>query len=189
MTVTVSKRQMRLRGHVHVRLPGAPILVLVLVLALTLSLAAVSQADVGATIIERCTHGKSLGGFSEQSYRQALRELPTEIEEYSDCANLIRQAELAAAGGRGGSAGSGAPTPIPLTPAERTSLSHAAAVGSQPLEVGHQIIRPGVVHVDIASALNSLPTPLLATLAFLLACLLLVVGGAIRDRVRARRTR
>lgn len=50
-------------------------------------------------------------------------------------------------------------------------------------------MRPGVVPVNIASALNSLPTPLLATLAFLLACLALVIGGAIRDRVRARRTR
>ena len=147
-----------------------------------------SRADVGATIIERCTHGQSLSGFSEQDYRQALRELPTEVEEYSDCANLIRHAELAAAGGGGPSVGGGA-APIPLTPAERAGLSHAATAGSEPLAVGNQIVRPGVVPVNIASALNSLPTPLLATLAFLLACLALVIGGAIRDRVRARRTR
>jgi hypothetical protein len=44
------------------------------------------------------------------------------------------------------------------------------------------------VHVGIASAFNSLPTPLLATLAFLLACLLLVAGGALRKRVRANRS-
>ena len=47
-----------------------------------------------------------------------------------------------------------------------------------------QIIRPGVVHADIASAFNSLPSPLLATLAFLLACLALVAGGAVRNRFR-----
>jgi hypothetical protein len=49
-------------------------------------------------------------------------------------------------------------------------------------------LRPGVVHVDIASALSSLPTPLLATLAFMLACALLVAGRALRNRVRAHRS-
>ena len=60
---------------------------------------------MGATIINRCTHGQSLSGFSQQAYRRALQELPTEVEEYSDCANLIRRAQLAAAGGAGGGAG------------------------------------------------------------------------------------
>jgi hypothetical protein len=43
------------------------------------------------------------------------------------------------------------------------------------------------VHADIASAFSSLPTPLLATVIFLVACLLLVAGGAVRNRVRGRR--
>ena len=60
------------------------------------------RADTGTKIIERCTHGQSLSGFSQQDYRRALQELPTEVEEYSDCANLIRRAQLAAAGGGGG---------------------------------------------------------------------------------------
>ena len=68
-----------------------------------------ARADVGATIIERCTHGQSLGGFSQQDYQRALQELPTEVEEYSECGNLIRRAQLAAAGGAGGlGAGAGA---------------------------------------------------------------------------------
>jgi hypothetical protein len=52
--------------------------------------------------------------------------------------------------------------------------------------VGNQIIRPGVVHADIASALSSLPNPLLAILAFLLACALTLAGGTLRNRVRNR---
>jgi hypothetical protein len=52
--------------------------------------------------------------------------------------------------------------------------------------VGDQTIRPGVVNVDIASALSSLPNPLLAILAFLLACALAVAGGALQNRVRNR---
>jgi hypothetical protein len=55
-----------------------------------------ARADVGATIIERCTHGQSLAGFSQQDYAQALQELSREVEQYSDCGNLIRQAQLAA---------------------------------------------------------------------------------------------
>jgi hypothetical protein len=40
------------------------------------------------------------------------------------------------------------------------------------------------VHVDIASAFGSLPTPLLAVLLFLLACAVALVGGVLRNRVR-----
>ncbi len=82
----------------------APALALLLLLIV---LPAASSADVGTQIIERCTHGKSISGFSQQAYRRALQELPTEVEEYSDCANLIRRAQLAAAGGGGAGGGGG----------------------------------------------------------------------------------
>jgi hypothetical protein len=153
-------------------------------LALMLSVTASAGADVGATIINRCTHGQSLSGFTQQDYSKALQELPTEVEEYSDCANLIRRAQLAAAGGAG--AGSGAA--IPLTPAERRTLTRALAAGPTPVRVGGQIISPGVVNANIASALSSLPGPLLAILAFLLACALALAGAAIRNRVRSNRS-
>jgi hypothetical protein len=156
-------------------------------LLLALSAASTAGADVGATIINRCTHGQSLSGYSQQAYRQALRELPTEVEEYSDCANLIRQAQLAAAGRGGGSAGNGAAA-IPLTPTERGRLKRALKAGSTPLVVGNEIVRPGVIHADIASALSSLPTPLIAILAFMLVCALLLAGRALRNRVRAYRS-
>jgi hypothetical protein len=154
-------------------------------LLLLLSAAPIAGADVGATIINRCTHGQSLSGFSQQAYRKALREMPTEVEEYSDCANLIRRAQLAAA--RGGGAGAGS-VAIPLTPVERDRLKSALKAGSAPLLVGSQIVRPGVIHADIASALSSLPTPLIAILAFMLVCALLLAGGVLRNRVRAHRS-
>ena len=59
---------------------------------LVLASPAAARADVGATIIERCTHGQSIAGFSQQDYALALQELPTEVEQYSNCGNLIRQA-------------------------------------------------------------------------------------------------
>ncbi len=163
-----------------------------LLAAALLTFAAPARADVGETIILRCTHGESLSGFSQSAYGQALQQLSADTEEYSDCSSLIRQAQLAATGGGQGGAGASqsAATPVPLaaTPAEQRAITHAQQAGSEPVKVGGGVIRPGVVHVNIASAFSSLPTPLIATLAFLLACLLLIVGGALRNRVRARRS-
>lgn len=158
--------------------------------AVFLSIDSPAGADVGQTIISRCTHGQSLKGFSQQAYRQALQELPTEVEEYSDCANLIRRAQLAAAGGSGGgAAGAAGTTAIPLTAAERSALNSAPKLAAAPVRVGNQTVSPGVIHATIASALSSLPNSLLAVLAFLLACTLLLAGRALRNRVRAHGSR
>ena len=71
------------------------------VLAATALFAAISLVSTGgagasesasAKIIYRCTHGESIGGFPEQAYAKALRELPTEVIEYGECAELIRDA-------------------------------------------------------------------------------------------------
>jgi len=160
-------------------------------LALALSLlvlpATTASADTGAKIIERCTHGQSLSGFSQKDYRRALAELPTEVEEYSDCANLIRRAQLAAAGGGGGPS-SGGPAATPLSASEQRAITRAPKSGGEPLKVGNELVSPGVVHADVSSALSSLPDPLLAMLAFLLACTAALGGRAILKVVRAHRS-
>jgi hypothetical protein len=155
-----------------------------------MSFTAPAFADVGQTIINRCTHGQSLSGFSQAAYHQALQELPTEVEEYSPCGNEIRRAQLAAAAGVGAgkSPGAGA-TAIPITPAERSALNSAPKLAAAPVQVGNQTVRPGVIHANIASALSSLPDSLLAVLAFLLACALLLAGRALRNRVHTDRPR
>jgi hypothetical protein len=159
------------------------------------SLALPAGADVGEKIILRCTHNQSLSGFTQKDYEKALKELETSSEEYTDCANLIHRAELAAAGARRGGpgAGGGFSTPAgpttptaPATPAEQRDLNRAAHSGSTPQRLGNQLIRPGVVPVDISSALSSLPNSLLVILAFLLACALALVGGTLTNRVRER---
>ncbi len=156
-------------------------------LAAFLSIDSPAGADVGQTIISRCTHGESLSGFSQSAYRQALQELPTEVEEYSDCGNLIRRAQLAAAGGTGAAPSPGSAAPLAVTPAERTALEQAPKVAAVPVLIGNSTVRPGVIHADVASALSSLPNSLLAVLALLLACALLLAGRAIRNRVRGHR--
>lgn len=156
-----------------------------------LVLAPAARADIGETIILRCTHNESLSGFSQNDYRKALGELSADTEEYSDCSSRIREAQLAAAaaghGGGGATPSSGTPVAIAATPAQRHSIEHAERAGSEPVKLGSgQVIHPGVVHVDVASAFSSLPTPVLALLAFLLAGLLVMAGGQLRKRVRGR---
>jgi hypothetical protein len=163
-----------------------------LLTAALLVFAPAAQADVGETIILRCTHEESLSGFTQADYRKALKELSADTEEYSACSSQIRQAQTAAAGGHGaaGAAGAGtaAPAAIAATPSEQLSIAHATQSGSGPVRLGNRLIQPGVVHANVASAFSSLPTPLLATVLFLLAGLLLMLGAAARNRVRARRT-
>jgi hypothetical protein len=169
----------------------SPLIALAAVTLLVIAPAA--SANIGETIILRCTHAQSLSGFSQSAYRQALRELSADTEEYGDCSSLIREAERAAASshasGGGGGPSAAAAVAVAATPAEQRAITHAQRAGSAPVGLSGGAIQPGVVHVDVASALSNLPTPLLATLAFLLACLLLVAGGAVRNRVRAHRSR
>jgi hypothetical protein len=170
-------------------------LALTLVLALAAWPTASAGADVGTKIIERCTHHQSISGFSQQDYHRALEETTAEVNEYSDCVELIHKAQLAAAG-RGGASGGGTGTGgagglmanvPPPTPAEQRALQAAHNSGATPVKVGGHTVEPGVVHANIASAISSLPTPLLALLAFLLAGALSILARAIRERVSAHR--
>ena len=171
---------------------GTRALLAALVVAVLLASAQPASANVAETIILRCTHNESLSGFSQSAYNQALKALNADAEEYSPCSSQIRAAQLAAAvGGRGaGSAGQGgaAPVAIAATPSEQQAITHAERISPAPVKLDGAVIKPGVVHASVASAFSSLPTPLLATLAFLLACLLVLVGGAVRNRARARRS-
>jgi hypothetical protein len=159
-------------------------------LALSLVLAAgiaspARATSVGETIILRCTHGQSLSGFSQQAYSEALKDLTADAREYTECASQIRQAQLAAATGHGG--GSAPVTAIAPSASEQRAIAHASRARPIPVRIGGALVHPGVVHANLASAFSSMPTPLLATVIFLLACLLLVGGGALRNHIRARR--
>jgi len=167
--------------------PAVGILVAVLLFA-----APAAQAqDVGQKIIRLCAEGKSLAGFPPSDYAKALKEISATTEEYSECGQLIRQAQAAAAAAGHGAApatGGGLTGALAATPAEQRSLASAARYGSAPVSVGGQQIHPGVVHANVSSAFSTLPTPLLALLAFLLACAVAFGGGFARKRTRGGRS-
>ncbi|HTQ68038.1 MAG TPA: hypothetical protein VMI13_05050 [Solirubrobacteraceae bacterium] len=143
--------------------------------------------SVGEQIILRCTHGQSLSGFSQSAYRQALKELSADAEEYSPCAQQIRQAQLAAAAGQKTGAVNATTVAVAATPSELKAIEHAQEHGSGPVPVGGQVITPGVVHANVSSAVSTLPDPVLAVLALMLATLVALAISFARRRLRARR--
>lgn len=159
------------------------------VAALALAIAAPAAiGNVGQTIVDKCGKGEPFGGYTQAQYKEALKDMATGTSEYSACESEIRKAELAAAGGgTGGTAGTAAShTAIALSPSEQKAVQVAHKQGSAPVQVGGQAIRPGVVHADIASAVNDLPDSLFALLALLLVAAAVLVAGEVRKRVRAR---
>jgi hypothetical protein len=165
-------------------------LALALTAALVLVLAAAPPAGASQAtrILEACSNGTLPTGYSQQAYSQAIKQMEPEQAEYTDCPDLIHKAQLAgshSASSAGGSSGSATAAAVaPPTPTEQHTLEGIPHASAPQVHVGGEVIHPGVVHVDIASALSSLPGPLLALLAFLLVCALLLVGRVVRDRVR-----
>ena len=169
--------------------------------AAALLVPASAQADQGAAVIRDCLdHNSIQGHYSQRAYSEALAELPTDAAEYSDCAQLIRQARLAAAAGHGGGTGGGgsagggggggsasSPAVASFTPAERQALATAQRQRGRGVNLGGEVIQPGVVHADAASAINDLPTPLLALMIALAASALGGLAAALKRYVRARR--
>lgn len=151
--------------------------------------AAPAGASEATKIVERCTHGESLSGFSQNGYREALKHLPTEVTEYSECANEIRKAELAAAGGTQGGPSSGSAVALPLSAGERQAVLNAHRQGSAPVKLDGRTIEPGVIHADVASVTSTLPSSLLAILALVLAGGLALGGTEAYKRFLARRGR
>src|SRR6266511_3586074 len=62
----------------------------------------------GADVIADCTkHGTLTKRYSQKEYKQALASLPADIEEYGNCRNVIRNAQLGGASKRSRGGGGG----------------------------------------------------------------------------------
>ncbi len=163
------------------------------VLGVTAPAAFASYQDV----IRECYNTGSLpaGKYSRHELLQARHHLPSDIREYSDCADLINSALAAGNRKPGGGAGGGAapvPTPPPnpalTTPSGATAgsqddlnaLGQAQKQKAPPqVKVADSTLSPGtsgVINAAKNTDANSLPTPLLASLIALAA--MAVLGGA-----------
>jgi hypothetical protein len=187
-----------------------------LALMLTLAVPALAQAS-GSAVIRDCTDDGQLSRtYTQKDYADALAHLPADVDEYSDCRDVISRARLGAGGGSngGGSNGSGGagggttgggttgggaaagdtgtggPAADPFanaTPQERASFQKAVLAGAAPVKLDGRPITPGTLGGRTSTGVSDLPTPLLVILALLGLGALCAAGLGTRRLVLGRR--
>jgi hypothetical protein len=174
---------------------------LVLAVALcALALPAAAHASPNAVIRDCAEDGDLDRKYSNEDLRKAENNLPADLDEYSDCREVIAGAVTGGSDrGRGrddgGAGGAQAATPGPGAKKEQQARADDKAkldalTGDRDrkprLDIGGRSVQPGDNGLfDVASATNGLPLPLLLAL---IAALLLAAGGgllALRRRIPA----
>jgi hypothetical protein len=131
-------------------------------------------------------NGRLAGHYPATLLKQALADLPTDISEYSTCANAIKRAELA-------EIIQSRPLPTPgkgkvSAATAKKKLKQAVTSGGEPLDLNGEKIAAGAVELHGSSLLSALPTPLLIVLLALIAIAAVPITYTVRRLVRARRT-
>jgi hypothetical protein len=163
----------------------------ILVVALgTLSVPAVALASPDGVLRDCANDGKLSKKYSNSELRGALKRIPSDLDEYSDCRDVIAGAITKGGGsgsGTGGSTtgGGGAPGSAAAgggTAADSKGLADARK-GKGGLTVGGKKIKPGAGGLfNLANAANGIPTPLMVTLLAL--CLLAIAHSLVALRRR-----
>jgi len=166
------------------------------VLCLLALFAAPAQASTRNKIIKDCADdGVLQGSYSPSDLRDARQHLPSDVAEYTDCADVLRRAE-APAGGSGGSGGtggggtgqtggfpsaaaaasgnSGTPLITPSSPEDLKTLQDAQTAGRQPVKINGQSIVPGTAGLRAGATRSGIPGSLVIALV-----LLSFAGGAL----------
>jgi hypothetical protein len=166
-------------------------LVLLAALAL-LALPASASASADAVIRDCARDGRLDKEYSNAELRRARNNLPADLDEYSDCRDVIASAIKGASAGSGGhgSPGIGGTDPAGEAAAaaqDQADLAAAAEGGAPPtVDVGGTSLSPDSSgFFNLGDAANEVPLPLLLAL-LLLGSLALASGvGSLRERVPA----
>jgi hypothetical protein len=95
-----------------------------------------ARADRAAALLRDCQDGRVDGHYAQSDYRTALRAMPTDVGEYSDCASAIRAAQLHAAanGPKGRASAARATAAVKPTPSSAPAAGEVASAGPSPVE-------------------------------------------------------
>jgi hypothetical protein len=157
-----------------------------------LALPAPAFASADQVIRDCVLDGKLDNKYSNSELRKARNNLPTDLDEYSDCRDVIANA-IKGGSDRGsgvGSPGVGATDPAGEAAAQGDDQADLAAItsGDDPgaLDVGGTSLEPDSSgFFGLGGAANTVPAPLLLALLLLGAMALTSGLGSVRERVPA----
>jgi len=164
-----------------------------------------ASAGVREKILRECQEGRITGDYSPGQLRDARKNIPTDIDEYSDCRDVLARAALSGrstgTGGGGGNGGGGTAAPGGVQPGggggsevftpdatEQAELDKVRGSAASSLVDGERIV-PGATGLAADAARHGLPTTLLIVLVLLGVCGIVAAGPALHRRVLARRQR
>jgi hypothetical protein len=168
---------------------------LIAVLLAMLVAAPAQGQDTRSKILRECQDGALTGNYSTREIRDARNNIPDDVDQYSDCRDVLSRALLdrtgGAGGGDGGAGGGGAgggggggggPVLTPATDDDRRALEEAASGGGGPVEVGGRQIVPGAAGLSADAARNDLPSTLVAALILLAIAAVIASAPFVRRR-------
>jgi hypothetical protein len=130
--------------------------------------------------------------YSNEQLRNAIENIPTDLDEYSNCREILSGAITSGSdrgGGRPTVGSDGAPPPAEEQAARTKDTEDLAAITADPeksppsVKVGDEKVEPGSNGLfDLASASNDLPVPLLVALIAL--GVVALIGGLVAMRAR-----
>lgn len=159
--------------------------------------ATAGAADTWQALIHECASTGEIANpaaYSPGAYSQALANMPADVREYTNCYDVVSQAQLArdaaaaathngAAGGSNGGSiapigaigGGGGPGGTPQTSAEYNAVQRAVASHSSLPSPGDSRLAP-LLSIDPTSLRHRIATPIVVVLV-LLGCGALLVAG------------
>lgn len=171
-----------------------------LVVLAVLAVLALPAAAMANPVMDCAQDGDLDKQYSNSELRHGLNHIPGDLDEYSNCRDILAGAISSGSdkggnrpsGGGGGVGGDASSLPAREQAARTKDNADLAGITSNPednppsVEVGGEQVKPGSNGLfDLASASNGLPVPLLVALVAL--ALVAMIGGlvALRERVPA----
>lgn len=172
-----------------------------------------AQAGSGTKVVADCADDSRLSKkYSPAEYADALKNIPTDVDEYTDCRDVIKRAQLGlggtssgdgsdsggtggggTAGGSGGSGDTGGGSGLDsfdaalatATPQERASIDKVKGRSGSVLVAG-SALRPDALSDGELGTLNTLPFPLVIVLLLMALGTVTALVPKVRSLVRAR---
>jgi hypothetical protein len=164
------------------------------VAAVLLTTAAPALAGTREKILQECQDGRLSGDFTAKEIRDARNNIPTDIDQYSDCRDVLARALASRAGGGGGGASGGGgglggagggsgPLLTPSSEADNKAIQTAQASGDEPVKIGESAVAPGVAGLAAGAPRTGLPAGIIAVLVLLGIGALAAAAPVLRGRL------